>query len=223
MFDSVNKKNSNDSKTEINKDDINAQIENNFTSVSKKRFTFSDSELKKIISDVESDRDEKDKWLQLLSLSIALMALLTTFADYFSDKLSGDSAGLKADSVLIRNEATNLWTYYQAKVLREKMYSIAGEIKDDKNFRETAIRYSEEKQDIKAQAKQKDKIWKEKSDLSDHLYEVHRIFAFSIGFFQTAIALGSVATLTRSRNIWYFSLLLTLIGTVVIGYGFLSW
>ena len=179
-------------------------------------------ELKEIIKEIDSEKDNRYRWLSHLAISIAFMALFTTVADTFSDKLNGDSAGLKADSVLLRNEATNHWTYYQAKVLREKMYDIANSLQERDQFREKIDQYKSEKADIRKKAEKLDEESRTKSDLSDKMYKAHRTFAFSIGFFQTGIAIASVASLTHSRRTWYGSIAISLFGLSVVIYGLIS-
>jgi hypothetical protein len=179
-------------------------------------------ELKEIIREIDDEKDSRYRWLSHLAISIAFMALFTTIADTFSDKLNGDSAGLKADSVLLRNEATNHWTYYQAKVLREKMYDIANSLEQRKKFQEKIEQYRAEKADIRKKAEKLDTESRTKSDLSDKMYKAHRTFAFSIGFFQTGIAIASVASLTHSRRTWYGSIGVALFGLGVVIYGMIS-
>ncbi|MGH9317003.1 MAG: DUF4337 family protein [Thermoanaerobaculia bacterium] len=48
----------------------------------------------------------------------------------------------------------------------------------------------------------------EKSAEADHLLARHHGFANAVAVFQVSIALGAVAALTRSRPVWYGSLLL---------------
>lgn len=176
-------------------------------------------ELVKIVDEIDKEKDKRYRWLSHLAISIAFMALFTTVADTFSDKLNGDSAGLKADSVLLRNEATNNWTYYQAKVLREKMYDIANSIDPKEKFKKKADQYNLEKADIRKKAERLDKDSRKKSELSDKMYKAHRIFAFSIGFFQTGIAIASVASLTHSKRTWYGSIAISIFGLSVVLYG----
>ncbi len=62
----------------------------------------------------------------------------------------------------------------------------------------------------------------EKSAEADHLLHRHHRFANAVALFQVSIALGALAALTRSRAVWWGSLLLGLSGIPLFVLAFLG-
>ena len=69
-------------------------------------------------------------------------------------------------------------------------------------------RYGEEQQEIQKKARELERQRDEKSKEADELLHHHHGFANAVALFQVSIALGAVAALTRSRPVWFGSLLL---------------
>jgi hypothetical protein len=99
------------------------------------------------------------------------------------------------------------------------MYDIANSLEPREKFKEKVDQYRADKAEIRKKAEKFDKESVTKSDLSDKMYKAHRIFAFSIGFFQTGIAIASVASLTHSKRTWYGSIAISGFGLAVVLYG----
>ena len=76
-------------------------------------------------------------------------------------------------------------------------------------------RYGEEQAEIQKKARELEKERDAKSEEADHLLHGHHSFANAVALFQVSIALGAVAALTRSRAVWFGSLLLGAAASVV--------
>ena len=75
-------------------------------------------------------------------------------------------------------------------------------------YAEKQRRYAEEQKEIEKKARELEKKRDEKSAEADHLLHRHHGFANAVALFQVSIALGAVAALTRSRPVWWGSMLL---------------
>ncbi len=77
------------------------------------------------------------------------------------------------------------------------------------------VRYGKEQTEIRDKALEKERERDEKLKESDHLFHKHHGYADAVALFQVSIALGAVAALTRSRPVWYGSLLAGAAGVVL--------
>ncbi len=66
-----------------------------------------------------------------------------------------------------------------------------------------AKRYKDEQLDIKKDSEEIEKNIQEKNEEADHLMHHHHQFAYAVTFFQVAIALAAIASLTRRKPMWY--------------------
>ncbi|MGC8502388.1 DUF4337 family protein, partial [Desulfurella sp.] len=76
----------------------------------------------------------------------------------------------------MQNKASDAWGYYQAKVIRENMYSIAYDLIKKEKFKLQAQRYSQEKKQIKQDAQKLEEKVKEFQEKSNHNFEKHHKF-----------------------------------------------
>ena len=148
-----------------------------------------------------------------VALSSAMLAVLAALAALFAGHFANDA-------MIERIQAGDQWAYYQAKgiksnVLRSKMETLAalGKPTDPKTDEKLA-QYDAEQGEIQAEA------FKLTDESEAHLTQ-HTRLAGSVTFFQIAIALGAIAVLTRKRTLWLVSLVVGVIGSGAMAYGFM--
>lgn len=145
--------------------------------------------------------------------------------------LGGSNAA--KDMVMAQQKATNLWAYYQAKVIRENMYLLEAEKLEldadarpaadrarldaaREKYRAKAAKYQHEKEEIKAEAEALERD-RDKAARRDPYFD------FAEVTLQVAIVLASVAMLSGRRGAFAASLVLAAVGIAlaVNGYGLL--
>ena len=160
--------------------------------------------------------EAKDRFEKSLAVSIACMAVMLSF---ITDH--GDDA--KTDAILSTNEATNAWSYFQAKSTKQHVTESDLHLLGALELREGTdivakleaelARYEAEKAEIKATAE-------ELAAQASHASAVDERAGQGALFLQLAIVLASVAILARWSKLWVVSLLVALLGT---GIGLSSW
>jgi hypothetical protein len=146
--------------------------------------------------------------LKRIALSTALFAALKAGATV------NEALVLKTEAARLQAEASDQWAFYQAKGIkaataeaaRTSWLAIAKEPPPE--YAEKQKRYGEEQKEIEKKAQEKEKERDEKSKEADKLLHRHHGFANTVALFQVSIALGAVAALTKSRPVWFGSLLL---------------
>ncbi|HET6253681.1 MAG TPA: DUF4337 domain-containing protein [Puia sp.] len=156
----------------------------------------------------EKAEEQREKWTLYVALSTALMAVLAAVA--------GLLAGHHANEALIeRAKASDQWNFYQAKNLKQEIAVNTDQILHALGKTDTATkdhsadiaRYEKEKGDIRKEAEE------DESKSEAHLAK-HVPLASAVTAFQIAIAISAISILTRRKNLWYGSLILTIVGIV---------
>lgn len=160
------------------------------------------------------------RMLRWVSLSTALLAAVAAVASLRAGDTVNEALALKADATRLQAQASDQWSYYQAKGIKGAVarasavtWRAAGR-PVPADLEETANRYETEQKEIQAEAKKLEGERDAKEHEAAALLQQHRHFAAAVAFFQVAIALGAVAALTRMRLVWYGSLALGTAGMV---------
>jgi hypothetical protein len=139
------------------------------------------------------------------------------------------------EMLLSQQEASNQWAYYQAKVIREHLYrsqsllleaqllergsAMKPEVKEQvqsfmKKANDEATRFATEKKGVEEEAKK-----------LEHERDTYRskdpYFEYGEVLLQIAIVMASIAILSASRPVFYFSLVSAVLGMVLSANGFL--
>ena len=143
-------------------------------------------------------------WISWVALSTAVLAVLAAIAGLLS-------AHHVNEAMMNQIEASDQWSYYQAKsikasVLDAKM-SLAGTANE--SDRSKYDRYEKEQEEIKSEAERKEAAAKSN-------FHKHEVFARGVTMFQIAIAIAAISALTRKRRFWVVSLLFGAAGCVFV-------
>ena len=163
-----------------------------------------------------------------VALTTAIYAVVLAIA-----ALGGNNA--MKEMLLAQQQSSDQWAFYQAKVIREHQYrglklQLEAQLAEPSSlkgaerakfealatrFAEEEKRYNAEKKDIEQDAKK-----------LEHLRDRHRnrdpYFDFAEVFLQIAIVTSSVAILSTSRPMFWFSLGLAVLGALLTANGFLQ-
>ncbi|HTR30469.1 MAG TPA: DUF4337 domain-containing protein [Puia sp.] len=163
----------------------------------------------------EKAEEQRERWTLYVALSTALMAVLAAVA--------GLLAGHHANEALIeRAKASDQWNFYQAKNLKQEIAINTDQILHTLAKTDTALRdhsgdiarYEREKAAIKKEAEEDEQ--RSEAHLAKHVP-----LASAVTAFQIAIAVSAISILTRRKNLWFGSLVLTLVGIVFFILGLL--
>ncbi len=160
-------------------------------------------------------------FLKRIALTTALLAAMAAIAALRAGATVNEALVLKTESTRLQAEASDQWTYYQAKGIKANVQEaartswLAVNKEPPAEYTEKQKRYLEEQAEIQKKARELEKERDAKSAEADHLLHHHHGFANAVAVFQVAIALGAVAALTKSRPVWLSSLLLGAGGLVL--------
>lgn len=167
---------------------------------------------------------EESKWLSYVSLSTAIIAIVTALAGLYEAQVTSKTMLLKNEAVLYQAQASDQWSFYQSKGVKGHIYEINAEVfpKLADEFNKKAEKYKNDQDKIKKDAQKFETIRDQKSEESAYYYEKHHILSFAITFLQISIALASISALTKNKTFWLGSLGLSLIGAIIGTYTLVS-
>lgn len=169
----------------------------------------------------EEVEHEGGAFLRRIALTTALFAALAAIAALRAGATVNHALVLKTEATRLQAEASDQWAYYQAKGIkaavneasRTSWLAIAKEPPPE--YAANQKKYADEQAEIQKKARELEKERDAKSTEADELLHHHHGFANAVALFQVSIALGAVAALTKSRPVWYGSMLLGALAAVL--------
>ena len=171
--------------------------------------------------------EKKEKWLNYLALTTVVLAVCATLSTFKGGNFS-------TLAVLSQNQASDQWSYYQAKSIKGYVYEIQKEklelelkVMGQKAAKGIAEEY-EKKLDayakkIKKYEDEKAKIEKEAKELERVRAEAQRhsrAFGVAVIFLQIAILLSSISALMKKKILWLLGSVVGVLGIVYFMNGF---
>jgi hypothetical protein len=168
------------------------------------------------------ERDERSAGLlKPIALTTAILAAVAAVAALQSGAAVNTALIFKTEATRLQAEASDQWAYYQAKGVKAAIQeaSVSAWLANGKmppaSHEAELKRYRQEQQEIKKEAEEKERQRDEKSREADHLLHRHHGFANAVALMQVSIALGAVAALTRTKPVWFGSLLVGATGVAL--------
>jgi cell division protein FtsN len=154
-------------------------------------------------------------FLITVSATIAVLAVIAAIIASFESFETGTAIGEKNEAVLKQNQASDQWTYYQAKNLKQKMYEIAVASDNPKmvDFAKEAKRQEDESKEVQKKAQELERERDEKlAEAQKHEIREHGL-TFSATLVHVGIAIATIAIITRGQRWpWIGSIFLGLAG-----------
>ncbi len=161
----------------------------------------------------EEMEHEGGNFLKHIALSTAILAAFAAIAALLAGGTVNEALVYKTEATTLQAQASDLWAYYQAKGVKREVQDVASNAwlaagkAPPPRYAQEAARYREEQSQIEAKARAKEHERDLRSAEADHLLHHHHHYADVVALFQVSIALGAVAALSRSKAVWYTSMI----------------
>jgi len=166
--------------------------------------------------------------LRTIALTTALFAALAAIASLEAGGTVNEALALKTEATRLQAEASDQWSYYQAKGLKaavadaQKNIWIALDKTPPPDLAGSTQRFLDDQKTSREKAEALERERDAKSSGADALMHRHHYFADAVALLQVAIALGAIEALTRRRAAWVGSAILGVIGAGLFGYAFFA-
>jgi uncharacterized membrane protein len=185
------------------------------------------AELKTFIADLKQDRaaqkekEQREAWTKYTAVSLVFIAVLAAVASQWSGKYSGKVLVELNNSTYKQAQASDQWSYYQAKSIKQNLYEAVREVAGKSAvtngehetqalvaFNAKVAKYEAEKKEIKQKAEQLEKERDDSRAVATRASRHGGGMGLAIAIFQISIALASICMVTKKRPLWYVSLAL---------------
>jgi hypothetical protein len=156
-----------------------------------------------------------------VTITIAVLAVLSAGISTVVSNEGAAAVAARSEAVLHQDRATDTWNFFQAKTIKATLYELAeqtttGEVKAANTAEATRQRSAVDQ--IQAQARHEDQQTEAALAEAGRHEERHHFLEISEALSHIAIAIATVAIVTRQRLPWYGSL-----GLGLLSIGLLAW
>jgi hypothetical protein len=160
-------------------------------------------------------------WGKYLSIVTILIAVVTAMASLMSGSYADESLLEKNNAALFQNQASDQWSYYQAKGIKKSIADGFYQQTNIESYKNLSEKYTSEQNDIQKSAVELSKKVEYANIKSESLFQKHHKVAFAVTFMQIAVALIALASLMKKGLFFVVSLLFFVSGLILFLWGFL--
>jgi hypothetical protein len=162
-----------------------------------------------------------DPFLARVSVTIAILAVLAATVGSFETVESGLAITDKNESVLLQNQATDIWSFFQAQSIKKNMYDLAAASPSADPGRQAD--YGKKARDYEsgsAEAKTKAEELEHERDAklaesTGHEHRHHTLTA-AVTLLHVSIAIATISIIMRGRRWpWYGAMVVGAVGTAM--------
>jgi hypothetical protein len=173
--------------------------------------------------EVEHKAHSGDSLAGRIAVLTAILSTLGAVFAYQGAATENRAMMLKNEAVLKKAEAADQWAFYQSKSQKQSLAELASLVVPGEQaaaFKEKAARYEKEKKEIQDKATELDNESAKLNEESEHVLHPHHHLARALTLMQIAIALASIAALTRRQWLVWTAASAAIVGTA---FGLVGW
>jgi len=140
---------------------------------------------------------------QMVAVFTAILATLGAIVSYQGGHTQNEALYFKNEAVLKKADASNQWSYFQAKGTKKNLAELAEGLTNDPEkkakYAGEVRRYQGEQDEIRKKAEALEKLSYDANKTSETALNPHNKLAMAMTFIQIAISLASICVLTRRR------------------------
>ncbi|WP_159729021.1 DUF4337 family protein [Methylosinus sp. Ce-a6] len=167
---------------------------------------------------------EGTPFLTQVSMTIAIFAVIAATIGSLETIETAATLGAQNAAALSQNKASDQWAFFQAKSIKKSVNEVAakqGGAQAEQLARE-AKRYDDESKAIKTEAEGLEHRVEEHLHEAEHHEHRHHILTTAVTLLHAAIAIATIAIVTKGRKWpWYSGLGLAAAGVVLAGYAYI--
>lgn len=165
---------------------------------------------------------ESDPFIARVSITVAILAVLAATTGSLETVEAGRAITASSEAVLAQDKATDAWDEYQSDSLKKHIYGIAAEAGGERGAKYASVSKEQAGKETKVRERaqedeaERDKLMAE-SRAAEHR---HHWLTIAATLLEIAIAICTVAIITRKQAFWMGSVALGVAGLVLAGFAF---
>jgi hypothetical protein len=166
------------------------------------------------------DKERREAWTKPAGVSVVFVAVLAAIATQWGGKYSTRTLTALNDATYYQARASDQWSYYQAKSIKQNFYEVASEQQLQAAdaatdvFKSKVARFEQEKAAIKREAEKLELERQHARDAANFWSARGSAMGLAVSVYQIAIAVASIALLMKRKQFWYASLLLAVVAAL---------
>jgi hypothetical protein len=163
------------------------------------------------------DKEKREAWTKGAGVSVVFVAVLAAIATQWGGKYSTRTLTALNDATYYQAQASDQWSFYQAKSIKQNFYEVAREQQAAKaadggsdDFSSKVARFEQEKTAIKHKAEGLEAERQRARDAANLWSARGSAMGLAVSIYQIAIAVASIAMLMKRKPFWYASLVMAL-------------
>ena len=191
------------------------------------------NELKQLVAELRADhaaqkeKEKKEGWTKYVSLTMVIIAVLAAITTMKGGGFSTRTLKEMNEATFSQAQASDQWSYYQAKSIKQNLYEIelehllgapAPDAAAIKALKARLAKYDQDKTDITLVAKKFEGARDEARAMAAKSAEHSRQMGLAITLYQIAIALGAMCLIVKKKPLWLVSLALGGLATAQMVY-----
>ncbi len=153
---------------------------------------------------VEHHAERREPLAQRIALFSAVLATIGAVVSLLGGHTENDALYQKNEAVLFKARASDSWEHFQAEEIKRHLLEATAPLTHDPAAPRLLAAYAARARQLEAEAKALDRRSEEADGDSRQALRPHIKLSIAMTFVQIAIALASIAALTRRR--WLFGL-----------------
>ncbi len=165
-------------------------------------------EVKPVHDEVMEEMVRESNLASRVALFTAILSTLGAIFAYRSSSTEVEASALRSEAILLQTQASDSWSYYQAKNQRAYIAKSMARLATDEavkaDFAKEAAHFDADKEEAQKQARSLEAQSHRKLEESEASMHPHHRLALGMSILQVAVALASITVLTRRK--WLFVL-----------------
>lgn len=172
--------------------------------------------------------EKKETWLNYLALTTVVLAVCATLSTF-------KGGGFSTRSVMSQSQASDQWSYFQAKGIKGYLYELQKEKLElelaaagskapkgmTEEYEKRIDAYSKKIKKYEEEKGQIEKKARELESVRDEAQKHSQAFGMAVIFLQIAILLSSIAALLKKKPVWVLGVLIGIAGIAYFVNGFM--
>jgi hypothetical protein len=160
---------------------------------------------------------QKDGFISRVSITVAALAVLAASAGSLETVEASGAITSASEAVLVQDRATDAWNEYQADSLKKHLYGIAADAGGPRAVKYQTVAEAQTARQAEIHHKAQDEAERDRLMAESRTHERrHHWLTIASTLLEIAIAICTVAIVTRKRAFWLGSLGLGAAGVAVV-------
>lgn len=160
-----------------------------------------------------------DPFIARVSITIAILAVAAAVTNSLENLETAATITDSSRAVLAQNQASDQWAYYQAKSVKKHIYALAADegYPNADKYKKTSAKEAQDGDEVSKEAKAFEAKRDGFNESAESHEQRHHMLSAAATLLEMAIAIATIAIITRKNGWWLTSVGLGVAGALIAG------